>query len=56
MLLQEFKFEIQHLPGTQHTVVDYLSRIENGEEAIEGNDDFPDSGILRNSASEAVTD
>ena len=42
-LLQEFDFEIQHRPGTQHAVADYLSRIENGDKAIEGDDNFPDN-------------
>ena len=39
LLLQEFEFEIQHRPGAQYMVADYLRRIEN--------DDFPDNGILR---------
>ena len=46
LLLQEFDFEIQHRPGTQHAVADYLSRIEIGDNAIEGDDDFPGSEIL----------
>ena len=46
LLLQEFEFEIQHRPDTQHAIVDYLSHIENGEEASGHDDDFPDSGIL----------
>ena len=53
LLLQEFEFEIQHRSGTQHAVADYLSRIENGEEAVEGYDNFLDTGILRISAKEA---
>ena len=46
LLLQEFEFDIQHWPGTQHAVVDYLSRIENGADEVDGDDDFPDGAIL----------
>ena len=46
LLLQEFEFEIQHRPRTQHAVVDYLSQIEHDEEAVEGHDDFLETGIL----------
>ena len=46
LLLQEFEFDIQHRPGTQHAVMDYLSRIENGADAVDGDDDFPDGAIL----------
>ena len=56
LLLQESEFEIQHGPGSQHAVVDHLSRIENGEEVVEGDDDFLDHGILRISANDAKTD
>ena len=31
LLLQEFDFQIQHRPGVQHVVADYLSRLESGE-------------------------
>ena len=41
---------------TEHTMTDYLSRIENDENAIEGDDDFPDNRILRFSASGVETD
>ena len=37
---------MQHWPGTQHAVADYLSRIENGADAMEGDDDFLDGAIL----------
>ena len=37
-------------------MTDYLSRIENGEDGVEGDDDFPYIGILRISASEPETD
>ena len=45
-MLQEFDFDIQHRPGTQHVVADYLSLTKNGYTASEGDDDFPDGGIL----------
>ena len=47
LLLQEFDFVIQHRPGTQHAVVDFLSKIDNGEMVREDDDDFPDADILR---------
>ena len=46
VLLQEFDFEIQHRLGTQHAVADYLSRIENGDKAVERDDDFRDDKWL----------
>ena len=46
LLLQEFDFNIQHRSGMQHAVADYLSRIENGADAVDGDDDFPDGVIL----------
>ena len=46
LLLHEFDFYIQHQPGTQHAIVDYRSWIENGEDAMEGDDDFPDGEIV----------
>ena len=46
LLLQEFDFNIQHQPGTQRAVEDYLRRIENGADTMEGDDDFPDGAIL----------
>mgnify|MGYP007109629059 CR=1 FL=1 len=46
LLLQKFDFDIQHRPDTQHAVADYLSRIENGADVEEGDDDFPDGVIL----------
>ena len=46
LLLQEFDFDSQHQPCTQHAVADYLSRIKNREDAIDGDDDFPDRAIL----------
>ena len=46
LLLQEFDFDIQHRPGTQHAIVDYLRSIENGADAVDGDDDFPDGAIL----------
>ena len=46
LLLQEFEFDIQHRPSTQHAVANYLSRLENGTDAVKGDDDFPDGAIL----------
>ena len=42
----KFNFDIQHRPGTQHAFADYLSQIENEEEEINRDEDFPDSSIL----------
>ena len=42
LLLQEFEFDIQNRIGTQHVVVDYLSKIENEADAVDGDDDFHD--------------
>ena len=42
LLLPEFDFDIQHSPGMQHAIMDYLSKIENGIDAVDGDDDFPD--------------
>ena len=52
LLLQEFEFDIQHRTAKQHAVVDYLSRLENGADAVNGNDDFPDGAILHIEAEE----
>ena len=46
LLLQEFDFDMQHRPGTQDVVADYLSRIENEADAVDGDGDFPDAAIL----------
>ena len=46
MLLQEFDVDIQHRPCTQHAVADYLSRIENGADAVDNDDDSPNGVIL----------
>ena len=46
LLLQEVEFDIQHRPGTQHAVADYLSRLENVAGAVNGDDDFPDGAIV----------
>ena len=47
MLLQEFEFNILHRPGVQHTVADYLSRLESGEPGTKVKDDFLDAKIFR---------
>ena len=44
--MQEFEFDIQHWPGKQHAVADYLSRIENRADAVDDDNDFPDGAIL----------
>ena len=36
LLLQEFDFTIQHTPGSQHAIADFLSRINSGEPANGG--------------------
>ena len=46
LLLQEFDFDIQHRPSSQHVVADYLNRIENVADVVEGDDHFPDGAIL----------
>ena len=46
LLLEEFDFDIHHQPGTYHAVVDYLSRIENRGDAMDGDEDLPDGAIL----------
>ena len=53
LLLQEFDFDIQHRPGTQHAVEDYLSRIENGADAVDDDDDFSDGTILQIEANDS---
>ena len=47
LLLQEFEFDILHRPGVRHAVVDYLSRLESGEEGTGVKDDFPDGQLFR---------
>ena len=44
--MQEFVFDIQHRPRTQHTVADYLSRIENKADAVVHDNVFPHGAIL----------
>ena len=46
LLLQEFDFDIQHQPGTQHVITNYLSRIEDRADTVNSDDDFPDGEIL----------
>ena len=46
LLLQEFDVVIQHRPGTQHAVADFLSKLDNGEQVTKDDDDFPDADIL----------
>ena len=46
LLLQEFDLHIQHRPGVQHAVADYLSRVESGQPAEPVYDDLPDVGLF----------
>ena len=46
LLLQEFDFRIQHRPGVQHAVADYLSHLESGETVESTYDDLPDAGLF----------
>ena len=46
LLLQEFDFQIHHRPGVQHTVANYLSRLELGEPADSTYDDLPDANLF----------
>ena len=46
LLLQEFDFQIQHRPGVQHAVADYLSRLESGEPTETTYDDLPDAHLF----------
>ena len=52
LLLQEFELNIQHQPGMQHAVADYLSRLEHGADAVNDDDDFPDGVVLHIEAEE----
>ena len=47
LLLQEFHFVIQHRLGTQHVVVDFLSKIDNGETVWKDDANFLDVDIQR---------
>ena len=46
LLLQEVDFPIQHRLGVQHTVADYLSRLESGETVEPMYEDLPDAGLF----------
>ena len=46
LLLQEFDFQIQHRPGVQHAVADYLSCLESGEPAETAYDDLSDASLF----------
>ena len=46
LLLQEFDFQIQHRPGVQHVVDDYLSHLESGEPVESTYDDLPNVGLF----------
>ena len=46
LLLQEFDFNIQHRPGVEHVVADYLSHLETGEQPDQEYGDFPDATLF----------
>ena len=46
LLHQKFDIEIQDRNRAHNLVVDHLSRIENGEDNIPIQDDFPDEVLL----------
>ena len=46
LLLQEFDFQIQHRPGVQHVVDDYLSHLESGEPVESTYDDLPNADLF----------
>ena len=46
LLLQEFDFQIQHRPGVQHVVADYLRRLESGEPTETAYNDLPDANLF----------
>ena len=43
LLLQEFDFTIIHTPGKLHAIVDYLSWIDQGEEAVGVSNQLPNA-------------
>ena len=46
LLLQEFDFQIQHRPGVQQAIADYLSRLESGEPVETAYDNLPDANLF----------
>ena len=46
LLLQEFDLQIQHRPGVQHAVADYLNRLESGKPTKTTYDDLPDASLF----------
>ena len=46
LLLHEFDFIIQHCPGTQHAIADFLRRVDNGETTSKDDDGFPDADVV----------
>ena len=54
LVLQEFEFEIYHRPRVQHTVVDYLSRLESREVGDGIQDEFPDAELFKVTSEKVV--
>ena len=46
LLLQEFDFEIQHRPGVQHAIADYLSRLDTREPPDQEYGDLTDTALF----------
>ena len=44
--MQEFDFQIEHTPGREHVIADYLSRLETGEAPTGVNDALPDAQLF----------
>mgnify|MGYP000653885625 CR=1 FL=1 len=47
LLFQEFEFDMQHRPGVQHVVANYLSRLESDEVGDGVRDEFPNAELFR---------
>ena len=57
-MLQEFEFDMQHRPGVQHVVANYLSRLESGESGESGDgirNEFLDAQLFKITV-EAIVD
>lgn len=47
LLLQEFNYTVVHMPGNQHAVAYYLSRLENVLDAPGVSDELPDAALFQ---------